>query len=94
MDMLARLFRYIQRPWRGYFPRGWRVDRQTKSERFWADVCGPLGDPNASARLFPNVSHPFQACRVHHKGIFERRMPLACEPVHTDQSVFNNFFRR
>ena len=93
MTMLVRMYRYTEEPWRGYLPLGWNAPWK-QIERFWINVCGPLGDPGASARLFPNASNPFQACRFKYHGQLRTRMPLACEPHYTDQSVFNAFFRR
>lgn len=87
MTQVRRLLLY---PWRGFMPNG-----------AWGHVCAPHdGCAHASClaaqRLFPNATNPFLACRLAHKGSFNPggRILPKCEPSYTDQTIFNEVFRR
>lgn len=100
MVRLAFTARFIFFPWRGFIPHAlrWRIgyaprDRSPPPRDLWPDICAPVGDELAFSRNFSS----FRACRLHHGGSpaaaeLSLRMPLACEPKHTDQSVFNFHF--
>ena len=105
MGRLELTYRFIAQPWRGHLPDvvfpflGYKPAAKNApypAGKLWPDKCAPPDEPMAHARLFPNASKSFLACRMAHGGRdggrLVLRMPLACEPKHTDQSVLNSFY--
>ena len=83
---LLKAERWVNEPWHGHIAHD--------GER-WVQICGPMHDPQAAARLFPNSSNPLRSCREKYgPGHTPSLMPKACESKYTDQSVFNFVFSR
>ena len=84
LHLLLLTEHHVHYPWNGYFP--------AMKNASWADQCSPKDDVYRFARLFNGSSNAFRDCRLHHNGSLTGRIPKACEPTLTDQSILNRVF--
>jgi lipopolysaccharide biosynthesis glycosyltransferase len=84
LHLLLLTEHHVHSPWNGYFP--------AMKNASWADQCSPKDDVYRFARLFNGSSNAFRDCRLHHNGSLTGRIPKACEPTLTDQSILNRVF--